>query len=120
MTAISTVAILRAEAFAGSRFKKEQGMETNRPDAANGKRTEKDGKDDTRLVFFIDKTRFEVTVTSLTARELLRDYAKADADQTSLLYKHAGEQHKFEGDMVVSLANGMHFSVLHNGPTTVS
>lgn len=92
-------------------------MESNGQEAA---KAEKGGMGEKRIVIFIEKVRFEVTVTSLTARELLRDYAKEEADETSLLYKHAGEQQTFSGDTVVPLSSGMHFSVLHNGPTTVS
>ncbi|MES3034911.1 MAG: hypothetical protein V4813_13010 [Gemmatimonadota bacterium] len=88
--------------------------------AGNGTGAPKNGAEDDKIVFFIDKTRFVVSVTSLTARELLRDYAEENPDETSLLLKHAGEQRKYTADDIVDLKNGMHFSVLHNGPTTVS
>lgn len=89
-------------------------------EARAGTGAPKNGSDEDKIVFFIEKTRFVVSVTSLTARELLRDYAEENSDETSLLSKHAGEQRKYVADDVVELKNGMHFSVLHNGPTTVS
>ena len=89
-------------------------------EARDGTGAPNNGSDENKIVFFIDKTRFVVSVSSRTARELLRDYAEENPDETSLLSKDAGKQRKYVADDVVELKNGMHFSVLHNGPTTVS
>ncbi len=72
------------------------------------------------IVFFIDKQQFTTDREKLTATELLRDYAEEDPSETTLVLKEGNNLTKFNDNDEVSLKNGMHFVVFHDGPTTVS
>jgi hypothetical protein len=74
-----------------------------------------------KVVFFIDKEKFESETADLTVRNLLVDFAKEDPNQTTLASKHGNELHKYTNlDEVIHIENGMKFVVLHNTPTPVS
>jgi len=74
-----------------------------------------------RIVFFIDKEKFETDQHELSVRTLLVDFAKEDPTQTTLVLKHGNETKKFTNlDEMVKMENGMHFLVYHNTPTPVS
>ncbi|MDZ4674720.1 MAG: hypothetical protein SGI84_09705 [Gemmatimonadota bacterium] len=73
-----------------------------------------------QLVIFIDKQQFKLDRREYTARELLL-LAGEDPGETTLAEKHGNELIKHADlDKPIQLRNGMHFVVLHNGPTTVS
>jgi hypothetical protein len=73
-----------------------------------------------RVVFFIDKEKFESDEADLPARTLLVDFAKEDPALTTLATKHGNDLKKYAIDEIVHIENGMKFVVLHNTPTTVS
>lgn len=74
-----------------------------------------------KIVFFIDKQKFETDQPNQTPRTLLRDFAGEDPEQTTLVLKHGNELHKYTNlDEPIILKNGMHFVVFHNTPTPVS
>lgn len=74
-----------------------------------------------KVVFFIDKEKFESDQADLSVRTLLVDFAKEDPIQTTLATKHGNDLKKYTDlDEVVHVENGMKFVVLHNTPTTVS
>ena len=74
-----------------------------------------------KVVFFIDKEKFEAESSELSVRILLQDFAKEDPSQTTLVLKKGNDLTKFTNlDGVVQLENGMKFLVYHNTPTTVS
>ena len=74
-----------------------------------------------KIVFFIDKEKFETEEAALSVRTLLVDFAKEDTAQTTLVLKHGNETKKFANlDEMVTMENGMKFVVYHNSPTTVS
>jgi hypothetical protein len=73
-----------------------------------------------KIVFFIERQKFEVDFHEISARQLLTDYANEDAAETTLVLKCGNELKKFDDDDVVTLKNGLHFVVFHDGPTTVS
>lgn len=78
-------------------------------------------KKEKEVVFFIDKEQFKTERTELTVRELLLDFAKADPNLSTLVWRHGNDLEKFTDlDKVVVIENGMHFVVYHNTPTTVS
>ena len=73
------------------------------------------------VVFFIDKTQFKTEAIETTAKDLLLDYAAEDPVETTLVLKHGNDLTKYEDDsQSITLENGMHFVVFHDGPTTVS
>lgn len=74
-----------------------------------------------KIVFFIDKTQHKTEESELSARDLLLNYAKEDPAETTLVLKQGNDLTKYtDDDQVVSLENGMHFVVYHDGPTPVS
>ena len=73
-----------------------------------------------QIIFFIEKQEFNVDQEKFTARELLKDYAEEDPDETTLVLKQGTDIIKFKDDDTVHLKNGMHFVVFHDGPTPVS
>lgn len=73
------------------------------------------------IVFFIDQEQFKTELSELTVRELLQDYAKCDAGESTLVIRHGNDLRKLNNlDEVIHLENGMKFVVYHNTPTTVS
>ena len=73
------------------------------------------------VVFFIDKKQYKTEDSKLRARDLLLDYAEEDPAETTLVLKQGNDLTKYEDDdQVISLENGMHFVVYHDGPTPVS
>jgi hypothetical protein len=70
--------------------------------------------------FFIDKTKFTSDRQFLTPREILADYAKEDATQTTLVLVKGKDKEKQEQLDTPIDVKGAHFTVLHNGPTPVS
>lgn len=74
-----------------------------------------------KVVFFIDKEKFTSDTSQLTPRTILTQYAKEDPAETTLVRKEdAGTEKLTELDTPIEVKNGTKFSVLHNGPTTVS
>lgn len=74
-----------------------------------------------QLVFFVDKEQFKTDKTELTVLEILRDFAKEDPDETTLVKRKGNEMVKYSDlNQVIVLMNGMKFIVYHNGPTPVS
>ena len=74
-----------------------------------------------KIVFFIDKEKFETGQTNLSVRTLLVEFAKEDPSATTLVLKQGNELVKLTDlDQVVEMKNGMKFLVYHNGPTPVS
>lgn len=71
--------------------------------------------------FFIDQEKFQSPAETLTARQILVDYAEEDPATTTLVEKHGNEQIKHTDlDAPIPLKQGMRFVVFHNSPTTVS
>ena len=82
-----------------------------------------DGHGGHRIVFFIGKEKFEITDGHLTVRAPPRrpEYAKEDLNETVLALKKGDHVQKFTDlDEVIEVKNGMHFTVFHTTPTTVS
>lgn len=75
----------------------------------------------TRIVFFVDREKFESPTDTLTVRQILVEYAKEDPATTTLVEKVGHDTVKHTDlDEVIHLKNGMKFVVFHNGPTPVS
>jgi hypothetical protein len=74
-----------------------------------------------KLVFFIDKEKFESEVENISVRVLLQDFVKEDPEQTTLVLKKGNDLTKLTNlDEIIHLENGMKFLVYHNTPTPVS
>jgi hypothetical protein len=74
-----------------------------------------------KRVFFIDKSKFTAEVTQLTPRQILTDYAKEDPTLSVLVLIAGKDRIKLEAlDTPFELKDGSHFTILHQGPTTVS
>jgi hypothetical protein len=71
------------------------------------------------IVFFIDKEKFTTEDETQTAAQLLV-LAKEDPAETTLVLKQGNELKKFKDEDMVTIKNGMHFVVFHDGPTPVS
>lgn len=81
----------------------------------------KDHKKNDLTVFFVDKEKFKTDKTELTVLEILRDFAKEDPDETTLVRREGNDLIKYEDpNLIINLLNGMKFIVYHNGPTQVS
>lgn len=77
--------------------------------------------DHQQIVFFVDQEKFRSPTPTLTARQILVDYAKEDPATTTLAEKHHGDPIKHTDlDKAIELKNGMKFIVFHNTPTPVS
>lgn len=73
------------------------------------------------IVFFIDKQQFKTEPMEITASDLLSHYAAEDPAETTLVLQHGKELTKYDdSSQLITIQNGMHFVVYHNGPTTVS
>lgn len=87
---------------------------------AQGK-SEKEQKKPEKIVFFIDKEKFETDQHQLSVRTLLVDFAKEDPTTTTLALKVGNDYKKFTNlDEMIPMKNGMKFVVFHNEPTPVS
>lgn len=74
-----------------------------------------------QVVFFIDKAKYTTESHSLTPREILTVFAKEDPNETVLVRILGKKSEKLlDLDTEIEIKNGMHFTVLHQGPTTVS
>ncbi len=74
-----------------------------------------------RVIFFIDKEKFETDQHELSVRVLLQEFAKEDPSVTTLVLKKGNDLIKFANlDEMIPLENGMKFIVYHNTPTPVS
>jgi len=82
---------------------------------------ENEGHKKEKIVFFIDREKFETDQTHLTVRTLLVEFAKEDPAATTLVLKQGNELVKLTDlDRVIEMKDGMKFLVYHNGPTPVS
>ena len=78
-------------------------------------------KGNQKVVFFIDKEKFISDTSQLTPRTILKEYAKENPGETSLVRNEGSGTEKLTGlDTPIEVKDGTKFSVLHNGPTTVS
>lgn len=74
-----------------------------------------------KTVFFIDKVKFTSDTKLLTPRQLLVEFAKEDASQTILVRVDGPDRTKLTDlDTPFEVKDGTHFTILHQGPTTVS
>ncbi len=74
-----------------------------------------------KVVFFIDKEKFTSPTSLLTPRTILAEYAKENPAETTLVRKDGAETKKLTDlDTPIEVKDGTKFTVLHNGPTTVS
>ncbi len=82
---------------------------------------EKEQKKPKKIVFFIDKEKFETDQKQLSVRTLLVEYAKENPDSTTLALKDGKDYKKFTNlNEIIKMKNGMKFVVFHNEPTPVS
>lgn len=73
-----------------------------------------------QVVFFIDRQKFQLDRSTFTVRELL-EMAGEDPSETTLVLRHGNDLTRFEDpNQVITVKNGTHFVVYHNGPTPVS
>ena len=74
-----------------------------------------------RVVFFIDKAKFTADTPRLTPRTILVNYAQEDPQQATLVRVDGKDRVKLQDlDTPIEVKDGTHFTVLHQGPTTVS
>lgn len=74
-----------------------------------------------KVVFFIDQERFEAPSNELTPRTILTDYAKEDPTQNILVLIRGKDKDRLESlDTPITVKNGTHFTIFHQGPTPVS
>jgi hypothetical protein len=74
-----------------------------------------------KIVFFIDKEKFETEAADISVRVLLQDFAKEDPSETTLVLKKGNDLIKLTNlDQIIQIENGMKFLVYHNTPTPVS
>lgn len=74
-----------------------------------------------KIVFFIDKEKFETDQTHLSVKTLLVEFAKEDPAATTLVLKQGNELIKLTIlEQIIDMKDGMKFLVYHNGPTPVS
>jgi hypothetical protein len=89
---------------------------TNTPEGPGGKQDHPK-----KIVFFIDKQKFETTDPNQTPRSLLTLAGEDPAETTLVLKEKGGELKKYTNlDEPIILEEGMHFVVFHNKPTPVS
>ncbi|MDL2344683.1 hypothetical protein QOL99_11045 [Deinococcus sp. MIMF12] len=82
---------------------------------------EKSQKPEPKVNIFINQQKHEVAPGNLTPRQVLETLAKEDVTQVTLALKEQGQLHKYLNlDEPIPLRNGMHFIVMHSGPTPVS
>lgn len=73
------------------------------------------------LNIFINQKKHEVTRTEMTPREILETLAHENVQEVVLASKDQGQLTKYTNlDEPIPLRNGLHFVVMHLGPTSVS
>jgi hypothetical protein len=78
-------------------------------------------KEKKKNVFFIEQKKHETSEQSLSIRQILTDFAKVDANRYTLALKNQGGFEEFENlDHVITIKDGMHFSLFDKKPTPVS
>lgn len=79
-----------------------------------------DTRTKSQVVFFIDQQKFTVEDREYTVRELL-GMAGENPAETTLARRHGNDLERFTDlDQKLTIKDGTHFVVLHNGPTPVS
>ncbi len=79
------------------------------------------GKGPKKFVFFIGKDKFETDQEMLSAQSILVDFAKVDPKKNTLALKQEGDLKEFtDPSEVITMKNGMHFTIFNNDPTPVS
>ena len=74
-----------------------------------------------KIVFFVDKRKFETDKNKLSVQEILVDFAKVSTDDYILALKHGNEIKEYNDlNEIIEMKNGMHFSLFSKEPTTVS
>jgi hypothetical protein len=74
-----------------------------------------------RVVFFVDKQKFTADREKLTPRFILTQLVKEDPAVTVLVLVEGTKTTKLTDlDTPIEMKNGMHFTLFHTGPTTVS
>lgn len=74
-----------------------------------------------KIVFFIEKKKFDTDDESLTVRQILVDYGRYNPEENVLVLKEGNDLKEFNNlDEVVAMKNGMHFTVFSKKPNPVS
>lgn len=74
-----------------------------------------------KIVFFIEKKKFDTDDESLTVRQILVDYGRYNPEESVLVLKEGNDLKEFNNlDEVVAMKNGMHFTVFSKKPNPVS
>lgn len=74
-----------------------------------------------KIAFFIDQKKHETDDQTLTAKQILVDFAKVDLERYTLALKKKGGYHEYENvNDVIEMKDGMHFSLFDKKPTPVS
>ena len=78
-------------------------------------------KDEKKITFFIGKTKHETEKVTLTAKQILEDFAKVKTSEKSLALKKGNDHHEYTNiDESITMKNGMHFVLFDKTPTTAS
>lgn len=79
------------------------------------------GAEKKKYVFFIDKSKHETNHATLTVRQILTEFAKVNAANNTLAIKEHGNFRELNNlDEVISIKEGLHFTIFNNEPTPVS
>jgi hypothetical protein len=74
-----------------------------------------------KFVFFIGKDKYETDKDTLTVGAILKDFAKVDPKVNTLALKEEGNVKEFtDPNELITMKNGMHFTIFNNEPTPVS
>ena len=86
-----------------------------------GEKSQQPGNGHKKYVFFIDRDKYETDQATLTARQILTDFARVDSTKNTLAVKENGSFNEITNmDNPIQLKEGMHFTIFNNEPTTVS
>ena len=72
-----------------------------------------------KFVFFIDKQKFETAESHLTVGQILKDYAKVNADENILVLAKQMQELK-DLEEVIEIQEGMKFTIFSVKPVPVS
>ena len=74
-----------------------------------------------KVVFFINKEKFEAEQTQFSVRELLTNFARVDPQHKTLALKDGNNFKELTNvDQILELKDGTHFVLFDNSPTPVS
>lgn len=74
-----------------------------------------------KIVFFIEKNKFETEAEQLTVKQILVDFGKYNPQENMLVLKQGNDLDELKDlTQIIEMKNGVHFTVFSTKPNPVS